>query len=90
MDYTLDLPRDAVDSAIEKAVKVWEKVTPLTFSRIYEGEADIMITFAVTGKKKQQTNKQTRHMKCIHLAGGVLLERISKRFLIIKSNYLSN
>lgn len=57
MDYTLDLPRDAVDSAIEKAVKVWEKVTPLTFSRIYEGEADIMITFAVRGKKKQQTNK---------------------------------
>ncbi|KAF6333578.1 matrix metallopeptidase 3 [Rhinolophus ferrumequinum] len=47
VDYTLDLPRDAVDSAIEKAVKVWEKVTPLTFSRIYEGEADIMITFAV-------------------------------------------
>ncbi|XP_032974843.1 stromelysin-1-like [Rhinolophus ferrumequinum] len=47
VDYTLDLPRDAVDSAIEKAVKIWEKVTPLTFSRIYEGEADIMITFAV-------------------------------------------
>lgn len=47
VDYTLDLPRDAVDSAIEKAVKVWEKVTPLTFSRIYKGEADIMITFAV-------------------------------------------
>lgn len=47
VDYTLDLPRDAVDSAIEKAMKVWEEVTPLTFSRIYEGEADIMITFAV-------------------------------------------
>ncbi|XP_066216840.1 stromelysin-1-like [Saccopteryx leptura] len=47
VDYTLDLPREAVDSAIEKAIKVWEEVTPLTFSRIYEGEADIMITFAV-------------------------------------------
>ncbi|KAM8813870.1 stromelysin-1-like [Rhynchonycteris naso] len=47
VDYTLDLPREAVDSAIEKAVKVWEEVTPLTFSRIYKGEADIMITFAV-------------------------------------------
>lgn len=47
VDYTLDLPRDTVDSAFEKAVKVWEEVTPLTFSRIYEGEADIMITFAV-------------------------------------------
>ncbi|XP_054448522.1 stromelysin-1-like [Pteronotus mesoamericanus] len=47
VNYTLDLPREAVDSAIEKALKVWEEVTPLTFSRIYVGEADIMITFAV-------------------------------------------
>ncbi|XP_058925888.1 stromelysin-1-like [Kogia breviceps] len=47
VNYTLDLPRDFVDSAIEKAVTVWKKVTPLTFSRINEGEADIMITFAV-------------------------------------------
>nr|3V96_B Chain B, Stromelysin-2 [Homo sapiens]4ILW_D Chain D, Stromelysin-2 [Homo sapiens]4ILW_F Chain F, Stromelysin-2 [Homo sapiens] len=47
VNYTPDLPRDAVDSAIEKALKVWEEVTPLTFSRLYEGEADIMISFAV-------------------------------------------
>lgn len=47
VNYTSDLPGDAVDSAIEKAVKVWEEVTPLTFSRLYEGEADIMISFAV-------------------------------------------
>lgn len=49
MNYTLDLPRESVDSAIEKALKVWEEVTPLTFSRISEGEADIMISFAVGG-----------------------------------------
>uniref|UniRef100_A0A8C8Z5T2 Matrix metallopeptidase 10 n=1 Tax=Prolemur simus TaxID=1328070 RepID=A0A8C8Z5T2_PROSS len=47
VNYTPDLPRDAVDSAIERALKVWEEVTPLTFSRMYEGEADIMISFAV-------------------------------------------
>ncbi|XP_022416252.1 stromelysin-1-like [Delphinapterus leucas] len=47
VNYTLDLPRDAIDSAIEKALTVWEKVTPLTFSRINEGVADIMIIFAV-------------------------------------------
>ncbi|MBZ3869933.1 Interstitial collagenase [Sciurus carolinensis] len=47
VNYTPDLPRDAVDSAIEKALKVWEEVTPLTFSRLHEGEADIMISFAV-------------------------------------------
>uniref|UniRef100_A0A286XIL9 Matrix metallopeptidase 10 n=1 Tax=Cavia porcellus TaxID=10141 RepID=A0A286XIL9_CAVPO len=47
VNYTQDLPRDAVDSSIKKALKIWEEVTPLTFSRIYEGEADIMISFAV-------------------------------------------
>ncbi|XP_005378044.1 PREDICTED: stromelysin-1 [Chinchilla lanigera] len=47
VSYTRDLPRDAVDAAIEKALKVWEEVTPLTFSRIHEGEADVMISFAV-------------------------------------------
>ncbi|NP_034939.2 stromelysin-1 preproprotein [Mus musculus] len=47
VNYTPDLPRQSVDSAIEKALKVWEEVTPLTFSRISEGEADIMISFAV-------------------------------------------
>ncbi|XP_046926382.1 stromelysin-1-like [Lynx rufus] len=47
VNYTLDLPREAVDSAFEKALKAWEEVTPLTFSKIYEGEADIMIFFAV-------------------------------------------
>ncbi|KAM6172263.1 stromelysin-1-like [Erethizon dorsatum] len=47
VSYTQDLPRDEVDSAIEKALKVWEEVTPLTFSRIHEGEADIMISFGV-------------------------------------------
>ncbi|KAM7338098.1 hypothetical protein ACRRTK_004217 [Alexandromys fortis] len=45
-NYTPDLPRESVDSAIEKALKVWEAVTPLRFSRLSEGEADIMISFA--------------------------------------------
>ncbi|XP_022368601.1 stromelysin-1-like [Enhydra lutris kenyoni] len=47
INYTLDLPRDAVDSAIEKALSLWQEVTPLTFSRADEGEADIKISFAV-------------------------------------------
>jgi hypothetical protein len=53
VNYTPDLPRQSVDSAIEKALKVWEEVTPLTFSRISEGEADIMISFAVGGKSQK-------------------------------------
>ena len=60
MNYTKDLPRDAVDSAIAKALTVWEEVTPLTFSRIYEGEADIMIIFAVRGKKKTKTKTKQK------------------------------
>uniref|UniRef100_G1LUD0 Stromelysin-1 n=1 Tax=Ailuropoda melanoleuca TaxID=9646 RepID=G1LUD0_AILME len=47
MNYMLDLPRDAVDSAIEKALSLWEEVTPLTFSKADDGEADIKILFAV-------------------------------------------
>ncbi|XP_037694738.1 stromelysin-1-like [Choloepus didactylus] len=47
LNYTQDLPRDAVDSAIEKALKLWEDVTPLTFSRVDKGDADIVISFAV-------------------------------------------
>ena len=60
MNYTKDLPRDAVDSAIAKALTVWEEVTPLTFSRIYEGEADIMIIFAVRGKTKTKTKTKQK------------------------------
>nr|XP_004661959.2 stromelysin-1 [Jaculus jaculus] len=47
VNYTPDLSREAVDAAIGKALRVWEEVTPLTFSRIYDGEADIMVSFAV-------------------------------------------
>ncbi|XP_051011711.1 stromelysin-2 isoform X2 [Acomys russatus] len=47
VNYTQDLPRESVDSAIERALRVWEEVTPLTFSRMSEGEADIMISFEV-------------------------------------------
>ncbi|XP_004709061.1 stromelysin-1 [Echinops telfairi] len=47
VDYTRDLSRDAVDAAIAKALKVWEEASPLTFSRVHAGEADIMISFAV-------------------------------------------
>ncbi|XP_075402638.1 stromelysin-2-like [Tenrec ecaudatus] len=47
VDYTRDLSRAAVDAAIEKALKVWAEVSPLTFSRVHAGEADIMISFAV-------------------------------------------
>uniref|UniRef100_A0A2K6FE68 Matrix metalloproteinase-14 n=1 Tax=Propithecus coquereli TaxID=379532 RepID=A0A2K6FE68_PROCO len=72
VNYTPDLPRDAVDSAIEKALKVWEEVTPLTFSRMYEGEADIMVSFAVGGNQfwaVRGSEVQAGYPRSIHTLG---------------------
>ncbi|KAJ8275889.1 hypothetical protein COCON_G00076410 [Conger conger] len=44
-NYTPDLSVSEVDTAIEKALQVWARVTPLHFNRIYSGIADIMISF---------------------------------------------
>ncbi|KAF7663043.1 hypothetical protein LDENG_00220000 [Lucifuga dentata] len=44
-NYTQDLARWQVDDSIEKALKVWADVTPLRFTGIYNGTADIMISF---------------------------------------------
>ncbi|KFM04407.1 Collagenase 3 [Aptenodytes forsteri] len=45
MNYTSDLRRAEVDRAFKKAFKVWSDVTPLNFTRIRSGIADIMISF---------------------------------------------
>ncbi|XP_062870812.1 matrix metallopeptidase 30 [Trichomycterus rosablanca] len=44
-NYTPDMSASEVDTAIEKALQVWAKVSPLRFTRIYSGIADIMISF---------------------------------------------
>ncbi|XP_070772986.1 collagenase 3-like [Enoplosus armatus] len=44
-NYTPDMSQPEVDDSIEKALQVWAKVTPLGFTRIYSGTADIMISF---------------------------------------------
>ncbi|XP_053561036.1 collagenase 3 [Bombina bombina] len=48
-NYTPDLPSADVDRAIKRALKVWSDVTPLNFTRLRTGTADIMISF---GKKE--------------------------------------
>jgi hypothetical protein len=40
-----------VDDAFARALKVWSDVTPLRFSRIHDGEADIMINFGRWGRQ---------------------------------------
>lgn len=49
MNYTPDMSKEEVDKAIEKAFKVWSVVTPLIFTRIHKGIADIMIAFGTKG-----------------------------------------
>ncbi|XP_054482527.1 collagenase 3a isoform X2 [Anoplopoma fimbria] len=44
-NYTPDMSVPEVDDSIEKALQVWAKVTPLRFTRIFSGTADIMISF---------------------------------------------
>lgn len=50
MNYTPDMPQADVDEAIQKALQVWSKVTPLMFTRMSKGVADIMIAFRTRGK----------------------------------------
>ncbi|XP_059208089.1 uncharacterized protein LOC131986967 [Centropristis striata] len=44
-NYSPDMSVSEIDDSMEKALQVWAKVTPLRFTRIYSGTADIMISF---------------------------------------------
>uniref|UniRef100_A0A673L516 interstitial collagenase n=1 Tax=Sinocyclocheilus rhinocerous TaxID=307959 RepID=A0A673L516_9TELE len=46
-NYTPDMSVAEVDDSIKRALQVWADVTPLRFTRIYRGTADIMISFGV-------------------------------------------
>ncbi|TKS77530.1 Matrix metalloproteinase-9 [Collichthys lucidus] len=43
--YTPDMDISLIDDAFARAFKVWSDVTPLTFTRLFDGVADIMISF---------------------------------------------
>uniref|UniRef100_A0A8C6VWY5 72 kDa type IV collagenase n=1 Tax=Nothobranchius furzeri TaxID=105023 RepID=A0A8C6VWY5_NOTFU len=45
LGYSLDLDEEVINDAFFRAFKVWSDVTPLTFTRIMDGEADIMVNF---------------------------------------------
>ncbi|XP_029361733.1 matrix metalloproteinase-9 [Echeneis naucrates] len=45
LNYSPDMDSDLTDDAFARAFKVWSDVTPLTFTRLFEGTADIMISF---------------------------------------------
>lgn len=45
LNYSPDMEISLIDDAFARAFKVWSDVTPLTFKRLNEGTADIMISF---------------------------------------------
>ncbi|XP_068936939.1 matrix metalloproteinase-27 isoform X1 [Petaurus breviceps papuanus] len=45
LNYTPDMETSDVEEAIQKALELWSKVSPLTFTRISKGIADIMVAF---------------------------------------------
>uniref|UniRef100_A0A7M4FDH7 Matrix metallopeptidase 27 n=1 Tax=Crocodylus porosus TaxID=8502 RepID=A0A7M4FDH7_CROPO len=49
LNSTPDMKEKDVDKAIRKAFQLWTTMTPLSFSRIYEGTANIRITFVARG-----------------------------------------
>ncbi|KAM6928753.1 matrix metalloproteinase-9 [Lycodopsis pacificus] len=48
VSYTPDMETSLIDEAFARAFKVWSDVTPLTFTRLFDGTADIMISFGKT------------------------------------------
>ncbi|XP_068121044.1 matrilysin-like [Hyperolius riggenbachi] len=46
LNFTPDLPRNVVEDSIQKALNVWSAVTPLRFSKVQAGNADILIQFS--------------------------------------------
>nr|O13065.1 RecName: Full=Matrix metalloproteinase-18; Short=MMP-18; AltName: Full=Collagenase-4; Short=xCol4; Flags: Precursor [Xenopus laevis]AAB53148.1 collagenase 4 precursor [Xenopus laevis] len=51
LNFTPDLPQADVETAIQRAFKVWSDVTPLTFTRIYNEVSDIEISFTAGDHK---------------------------------------
>ena len=49
--YTADLSAKDVDKTIKAAMDLWAKVTPLTFTKVTSGSADIDIFFDKAGDK---------------------------------------
>ncbi|XP_040837322.1 matrix metalloproteinase-9 [Ochotona curzoniae] len=46
-NYSEDLPRNVIDDAFARAFALWSAVTPLSFTRVYSRDADIVIQFGV-------------------------------------------
>lgn len=50
LNYSPDMDGSTIEDAFARAFKVWSDVTPLTFTRLEDGEADILIQFGTRGE----------------------------------------
>lgn len=62
MGHTPDLDEDVINDAFFRAFKVWSDVTPLTFTRIMDGEADIMVNFGRNGMLETHETKTCKRI----------------------------
>ncbi|XP_072259145.1 neutrophil collagenase-like isoform X2 [Pyxicephalus adspersus] len=53
LNYTPDLPMDVVDDSIKRAFEAWSQVTPLSFTKVITGQADILIQFSRSSHNDQ-------------------------------------
>lgn len=65
VNFTPDMRQSEVEDSIEKALQVWAKFTPLRFTRIHSGTADIMISFGRQCKFLITVNVQEHDSKLI-------------------------
>lgn len=60
VNYTSGMSQAEVTDSIDKALQVWANVTPLKFTKIPAGDADIMISFVRGGEFKSTRQNYQR------------------------------
>ncbi len=89
MNYTPDLQKSDVDRAIRNALNVWSDVTPLTFKKLHQGIADIMISFGSKGTTSFHYDLLYHLSIYAHEQMTVAAAHIRKAFFFNHFSYLS-
>ena len=83
--YTSDLTRQQVDNTIQSALSMWEKVSPLTFSKVTDGPADIDIIFENKKDKGYSFDGRGGELAYAYFPGSNAGRLIEKRSLYMSS-----
>ena len=88
--YTSDLTRQQVDNTIQSALSMWEKVSPLTFSKVTDGPADIDIIFENKKDKGYSFDGRGGELAYAYFPGsnaGRLIEKLSLYFFQVSKHH---